>query len=141
MTDIESAPGLPPPRVWGPWATIAWTTLIVVLMVATQVLVVIVFMAVTATGKESAERIGQLARSLQNDGLFLSVATFSTTLICSAVIIGIVKLRRGSKLKNYLGLIRPNGRQLFGWAVVTMGVCVTFDLISVSLKRPVLPEF
>lgn len=141
MNDIESEPGLPPPRVWGPWTTIAWTMLIVILMVVTQVLVLIVFIAMAATGKESPDRIGQLARSLQNDGLFLSVATFSTTLICSAVIIGIVKLKRGSKLKHYLGLIRPNGSQLLRWAVVTMGFCVAFDLISILLKRPILPEF
>ena len=141
MTEIESAPGLPPSRVWGPWATIAWATLIFVLMVVTQTVVLIVFMVMAATGQESPDRIAQMARSLKNDGLFLSVATFSTTLICSAAIIGIVKLKRGSKLKHYLGLIRPNGSQLLRWAMVTMGFCVAFDLMSILLKRPILPEF
>ena len=142
MTDLESAPGLPPPRVWGPWATIAWATFIVVLMVLTQSVVLIVFIVVTAaaTGKQSADQIGQLARSLANDGLFLSVATFSTTLICSAVIIGIVNLKRGSELKHYLGLIGPNKRQLLCWTVMTMGFCVAFDLMTVLLKRP-MPDF
>jgi len=141
MTEIESAPGLPPSRVWGPWATIAWATLIFVLMVVTQTVVLIVFMVMAATGQESPDRIAQMARSLKNDGLFLSVATFSTALICSAAITGIVKLKRGSKLKHYLGLIRPNGSQLLRWAMVTMGFCVAFDLMSVLLKRPILPEF
>jgi hypothetical protein len=93
-----------------------------------------------ATGKESPDRIVQIAMSLKNDGLFLSLATFCTTLVCSAAIIGIVKLKRGSKLKHYLGLIRPNGTQLLRWAVVTMGFCMAFGLISVLLKRP-MPEF
>jgi len=141
MTDIESAPGLPSPRVWGPWATIGWATLVIVLMVVTQTVVLIGFIVVTATGKESADKIGQLARSLANHGLFLSVATFSTTLICSAAIIGIVKLKRGSRLKDYLGLIAPNGSQLLRWVVVTTGFCVAFDLVTVLLKRPSLPEF
>jgi len=125
----------------GPWATIAWATLIFVLRVVTHTVVLIVFMVMAATGQESPDRIAQMARSLKNDGLFLSVATFSTTLICSAAIIGIVKLKRGSKLKHYLGLIRPNGSQLLRWAMVTMGFCVAFDLMSILLKRPILPEF
>jgi CAAX protease family protein len=136
MTDIESAPGLPPPRVWGPWATIGWTTLVVVLMIVTQIVVLIVFIVMTATGKETADRIGQIVHSLAHGGLFLSVATFSTTLICSAVIVGIVKLKRGSNLKDYLGLIGPNGSQLLRWAAVTMGFCVSFEVMSVLLKRP-----
>jgi membrane protease YdiL (CAAX protease family) len=141
MTDIESAPSLPPPQVWGPWATIAWAALIVVLMVVTQALVFLVFIVMTATGKESPDQIGQLVRSLASDGLFLSVATFSTTLVCSAVIIGIVKLKRGSRLKPYLGLTGPNGSQLLRWTVVTMAFCVAFDVISVLLKRATMPEF
>jgi hypothetical protein len=141
MTDIESAPGLPSPRVWGPWATIAWTILIVILFVVTQSLVVIVFIVMAAMGNESSDRIAQMARSLAMNGLVLSVATFSTTLICSAAIVGIVKLKRGSKLTHYLGLIRPNGGQLLRWAVVTMGFCVTFNLISSLLKRPIRPEY
>lgn len=141
MTDIESAPGLPPPRVWGPWATIAWTVLIVGLMIVTQLVVLIVFIVMAAKGKESPDRIAQIIRSLAENGLVLSIATFCTTLICSAAIIGIVKLKPGSKLKHYLGLIRPTGSQLFRWALVTAGFCVTFDLITVLLKRPTVPEF
>jgi hypothetical protein len=110
-------------------------------MVVTQVVVLIVFIAPVATGRESPDRILQITRSLSKSGLFLSVATFCTTLICSAAIIGIVKLKRSSKLKDYLGLIRPNGSQLIRWAVVTMVFCVTFDLITVLLKRPMVPEF
>lgn len=143
MTDIESAPGLPSPRVWGPWATIGWATLVVVLMVVTQTVVLIGFIVVTAaaTGRESPDQIGQLARSLVNHGVFLSVATFSTTLICSAAVIGIVKLKRGSRLKHYLGLIAPNGSQLLRWVVVTTGFCLAFDLVTALLKRPLLPDF
>jgi membrane protease YdiL (CAAX protease family) len=109
-------------------------------MIVVQFVVVIVFIVRTATGNESADRVGELARSLRYDGLFLSVATFSTTLICSAVIIGIVELKRGSKLKHYLGLLPPKRRQLFGWVAVTMGFCLSFDLISLFLKRP-MSEF
>ena len=143
MTDIESAPDLPSPRVWGPWATIGWATLVVALMVVTQAVVLIAFIVVaaTATGKESPDQIGQLAKSLANHGLFLSVATCSTTLICSAAIIGIVKLKRGSRLKHYLGLIAPNRSQLLRWVMVTIGFCVAFDLVTVLLKRPSLPGF
>jgi hypothetical protein len=141
MTDIESAPGVPPPRVWGPWATIAWTILVLILMVVTQTLVVIVFIVMAARGEQSPDRIAQIIPSLANNGLVLSVATFCTTLICSAVVIGIVKLKSGSKLKDYLGLIRPNGRQLLRWAVVTTVFCVTFDLINVLLKKPIVTEF
>lgn len=142
MTDIESAsPIAASPRIWGAWTTIAWALLVHFLMILIQAVVAFIFIAAMAQGKQSPDRILQIARSLAGDGLYLSVATLTTLLICGPVIIGIVKLKRGSILKDYLGLVAPNWSQVIRWAALTIGFCVAFDLASLSVRRPIVPEF
>jgi len=53
----------------------------------------------------------------------------------------VIKLKRGSKLSDYLGLIFPNLRQLFFWLVALIAFIGISDGISVLLGKPTTPEF
>ena len=46
------------------------------------------------------------------------------------------KLKRGSKLKDYLGVIAPRLRQVLLWSLISCGFCVLTDLILWLLGRP-----
>jgi len=84
-------------------------------LLITQVITVVVYVALTGG---TAPRPGSLAlENLKYDGRLLSWSTFATAIICGLAIVIVVKLKRGSKLSDYLGLIFPNLRQLFFWLV------------------------
>ena len=90
----------------------------------------------------TAPRPGSLAlENLKYDGRLLSWSTFATAIICGLAIVIVVKLKRGSKLSDYLGLIFPNLRQLFFWLVVLIAFNGISDGISVLLGKPTTPEF
>jgi uncharacterized protein len=124
---------------WGPFATLAWGILILLGLLITQVITVVVYVALTGG---TAPRPGSPAlESLKYDGRLLSWSTFATAIICGLAIVIVVKLKRGSKLSDYLGLIFPNLRQLFFWLVVLIAFIGISDGISVLLGKPTTPEF
>jgi len=127
------------PQFWGPLATLAWGILILLGLVITQAITALVYI-VLAGG--AAPRAGSPAlESLKYDGRLLSWCTFATAIICGLAIIIVVKLKRGSKLSDYLGLILPNRRQLFFWLVVLITFIGLSDGISILLGKPTTPEF
>ncbi len=89
-------------QFWGPLATLAWGILILLGLVITQAITVVVYI-VLAGG--AAPRAGSPAlESLKYDGRLLSWCTFASAIICGLAVIIEVKLKRGSKLSDYLGL-------------------------------------
>jgi hypothetical protein len=115
---------------WGPFATLAWGILILLGLLITQAITVVVYIALAGG---TAPRLGSPAlESLKYDGRLLSWSTFATAIICGLTIIVVVKLKRGSKLSDYLGLIFPSRRQLFVWLLVLIGFIGLSDGISVG---------
>lgn len=86
-------------------------------------------------------KLDAVLRSLEYDGTFLGVSTIASALICVPAILGIVKLKAGSKLKDYLGLKRPDLRQALRWALITCAFCLLSDGFYSLLGRPIVPEF
>ena len=126
-------------QFWGPLATLAWGILILLGLLITQAITVAVYI-VLAGG--AAPRAGSPAlESLKYDGRLLSWCTFASAIICGLAIIIVVKLKRGSKLSDYLGLILPNRRQLFFWLLVLIAFIGLSDGISILLGKPTTPEF
>jgi membrane protease YdiL (CAAX protease family) len=113
------------PAVWGTVATLLWTVLIGIVFVVVQILAGIIYVIVTMRGRPREQMVAAL-HGLSLDGVFLSVCTFATLLVCVPLIVGIAKLKRGSNFKDYLGLKVPRLRQLLQWSLVT---CV-FEALS-----------
>ena len=127
------------PQSWGPLATLAWGILILLGLLVTQAITALVYI-VLAGG--AAPRAGSPAlESLKYDGRLLSWCTFASAIICGLAIIIVVKLKRGSKLSEYLGLVFPNKRQLFFWLLVLIAFIGISDGISILLGKPTSPEF
>jgi uncharacterized protein len=90
----------------------------------------------------AAPRAGSPAlESLKYDGRLLSWCTFASAIICGLAVIIVVKLKRGSKLSDYLGLIFPKRRQLLFWLLVLIAFIGLSDVISILLGKPTTPEF
>src|SRR5687768_16681226 len=121
--------------VWGPVATLLWCTLIAVVTLVVQLCSVFAYMlvAVGYPGDQIAAVLGQLAANRTVH----SVCTFTTVLVCVPLIIGIVKLKRGSDVNNYLGLKWPPLKEALRWSIITLCYCVLFQGITLLWEPPV----
>lgn len=127
------------PAAWGPVATLLWSLLIAIMFLAAQVFTLFIY--VVFTMGDPAERTEAAARNLRFDGMLLSFCTFATLLVCVPLIMGIAKLKRGSKLRDYLELKWPPLKQVLRWTLITLGFCLLADGISLLLSQPLVPEF
>jgi membrane protease YdiL (CAAX protease family) len=125
--------------VWGPVATLLWTVLIGIVFLVAQFFVVAIYAVVTMP-KLPRDKVDAALATLEFDGTFVSLCTFATLLVCVPVILGITKLKRGSKPTQYLGLTVPRLREFWQWSLVILLFCVLADLLSSLLRLPV-PEF
>ncbi len=125
--------------VWGPVATLAWSVLIAIVFLVAQLFIMLIY--VLPTRHLPREEAKAAFMNLRFDGIFLSVCTFATLLACTPLIVGIVKLKRGSNLKDYLALRRPSLRQLLRWSLFTLVFCFLSDGIAYLLGQPILPDF
>jgi len=122
------------PPIWGPVATLLWTALIGVVWVVVQIVAATIYVIVTMRGLPRDQMMEAL-RGLTSDGLFLSVCTVANLLVCTPLIVGIAKLKRGSKLKDYLGLKVPRLRQFLLWSFITSVFWGLSVLISLLHQR------
>jgi membrane protease YdiL (CAAX protease family) len=128
------------PAVWGLGATLLWTLLIAFVFLVVQTIAAVAYAVGTMHDLSRVEAEAAL-RALTFDGLFLSICTFATLLVGVPLIVGIVKLKRGSKLKEYLALVAPRPRQVLAWSIIVVAFGVLTDFFLSLLRQPQVPEF
>lgn len=126
--------------VWGPWATTLWAALIALLFIVAQLICMAVYLRITE-GRFSSSDFSEALSHAQYDGLIQSLCTFATTVICGLLIVAAVKLKRGSDLRQYLGLTLPSKRQIIRWSLLLGAVLLSSDLITLALGKPIVPEY
>lgn len=118
---------------WGPWATVGWTLLCIVVFCVAQVAGLLIFAVY-----EFATNRGVKLASLDRDG----DALFLATLLGTAATIGLIALLvkfRGYPARDYLALYWPARRSVliaFGGLAVLL---FATDLTSYLLGRPLVP--
>jgi uncharacterized protein len=122
------------PQPWGPWATLGWTLLCALLLLAIQIGILLVFMVIRlARGGEP--KFDDLA----SNGNVVTIGTLAST----SAIVGVVALLthfRRYPIRDYLALGWPPARSgLIAFAGLVV-VLVSSDLTSYFLGRPLVPE-
>jgi uncharacterized protein len=118
---------------WGPWATIGWTLLCVVVLFLAQLIGAIIFLLArsAATGNLKTDDLG-------TNGNLLAFATLLST-PATVGLIGLLVWLRGYPIRDYLALNWASARSviftLLGLAVVLGGT----DLTSYLLGKPIVP--
>jgi membrane protease YdiL (CAAX protease family) len=125
---------------WGIWGTVIWSAVVMIAFVLIQALFFALYVAVSGT-HANAHDLQQEMRRLQNDGDVIAIATLLTTLLCLPMVVGIVKLKRGSRLADYLPIAVPPGRMLGRWLLYTALFILASDTLSLLTGNPVVPEF
>lgn len=125
--------------VWGPFSTLGWSVLIAIVFLIVQALVTGAYLRLTLA--DPGDKMRAALEALKFDGTFLALCTFATCLLCTPLILGIAKLKRGLTLKDYLGLRVPRLKPALRWSVIVLAVCFLSDAISRLLGKAELPEF
>lgn len=121
-------------------ATAGFGLAVVAVFVLTQVLVAIGFIAVTVAMNPDLG-VDALTDGLSSNGLFLSLATCTTAPVCIGLIILIIRLRKRSPVKHYLGLNPVAPKTMIQWVGITILFSLTSDGLTKLLGRPIVPEF
>ncbi len=133
---------LDPPRtseydsstVWGPVATLLWTVVIAIVHLAVHLFAAVAY-GIATSRDLSTDEAPTTFSDLRFDGTFLSFLTFANLIACVPLIAGIAKLKRGSKVKGYLGLTVPYLRPVLQWSLITSVFCALSGLILSLLPR------
>ena len=124
-------------RPWGFWITIAWTLLIGAGYVVAQGVVLIIY---TGPGSLRSDRPPTL-EALISDGDLLAWCTICSAPVGVGLCVLFAWLRKGIRVRDYLGWCRPGGRAWLRWcgAIILFGAAS--DLVTtLVLKQPLVPE-
>jgi len=121
------------PRPWGPWATIGWTLLCIVGIIAGQIVAFLVFLVIRLATNPNARFDDLLA-----NGNVLALGSLVNTLTVVGLVTLLVRVRR-YPVRDYLALTWPPARPVqIALAGLVVLLC-TSDLISYLLGRPLVP--
>ena len=128
------------PTHWGFWGTLLWGLLIAFVFVVLQAISMIIIL-LTQKRYSSSSELEQAFVSAATDGFVLSVSTFVTTILCTGLVIGIIKLKKDTVLKEYLGIRPVTFTTMLLWIGILAVFIVLANMIALALGRPIVPEF
>ena len=104
-----------PPAHWGFWGTLIWGALIAVVFVVLQTITIVVLLL--AQGRTLPDAgFNQSFVAATTNGYFLSVVTFVTTIMCTGLVAGIIRLKKNSVLRDYLRVRLVPYKTMLMWA-------------------------
>ncbi|MFC1942868.1 lysostaphin resistance A-like protein [Chloroflexota bacterium] len=124
-------------NVWGFWATAGFGFVVILIFVIAQVLVVGVFVVVKMVSDPSIELSQVVNTFSDNLGLIIALATCISAIVCIGFIILFVIVRRGARIKEYLGLRPITGMVVLVSLAITIVYIVLSSLLGTLLERPV----
>jgi membrane protease YdiL (CAAX protease family) len=127
-------------KKWGLFGTIVWGLIIALIFLVIQLFTSGIYIGFTS-GTVSASEYQKLMTDLQYNGAVFSINTFASLLVCGSIIIGIIKLKKGSNLIDYLGLKGVGFKIIKYWFLILGAFIVVSDSLFALLGRPIVPEF
>jgi membrane protease YdiL (CAAX protease family) len=127
-------------QLWGPWATAGFGLVVGIIFLITQTLVVVAF-AVAKFVSDATFSLSGFAEALASNGLLLALATIASSVVCSGLVIIIVKVRRSATIADYLGLRWITGKTVLVLLAIAVGFVVLSGWLSTLLGKPSDAEF
>lgn len=122
---------------WGPWATLAWSTLLLAVFMLVQYGVWHAFSAYMQS-RDPELTTGQIVFA-RHAGLVLSLSTLATTLLCGILLVLIVRGR--GRCADYLAWRWPGWRRARLWFAASLVLVGAAELANYVADRPAVPEF
>ena len=125
---------------WGLVGTLVWGTFIAVSFIVIQITAMGMYIGFNF-GEVGPSEFEQLMLDIQKNGTVISLCTFSTTIICSVMVLLAIKLKKGSNIKDYIGSKSVEVKTAFNWFLGIIVFIIFADTLTVLLGRPIVPEF
>jgi membrane protease YdiL (CAAX protease family) len=132
--------GSPPAALWGFWTTAAWALVVAVIFATVQTGTILVVGDLSAANPGDLS-FTQLMNSGIGEGYSFSLATFLTTIACCAAIVAIVRLKKGTVLREYLGFKPVTIRAMLKWLGLFLAVVSISDLGLMWFDEPFGKDF
>ena len=123
---------------WRFWGTLLWSVLIIIVFAITQLLVTIIQISLSTPVIYSRPQFEAALQSTVNNGNAVAYANIASTIVCCSLIYGIIKLKKGTTLKNYLCLYQIPFQTAASWSGITLGFIVLSSVILYSLGEPII---
>ena len=128
------------PRYWGFWATIGFSTLIVVANIGMSILAFVIYSA-TKLAEDPDADIKALGSDLESNGWFLSISTIPSAIVCVGLMFLFVKIRKGSSIRSYFHLTPVPPRVYLDWVGILLLLEMGGFFLFILLDRPSIPPF
>ena len=125
---------------WGPWPTVGFGCGILVAGIIVTLVVIIIFLIVKFVN-DSTFSIDKIAQYLRTNGLYFSISTIVTAVVCVGLIALIIKWRHTLSITEYLGLQWISVKTLLISLAIGIGVAILMDGLTYLLKKPVVTEW
>ncbi len=126
--------------VWGLPGTILWGCVVLSTFFAIQIVVGIVYLISNPSLLGSADGAEAATGLIYSDKYYL-LSGLASVLICVPLILGIVKLKKNSNFKKYLGLIGFDFSTYKYWMLSLFSLLVIFAFAGRLFSDSVVPEF
>jgi membrane protease YdiL (CAAX protease family) len=133
--DIAEAIEAPRAAHWGFWGTLIWGAVILIIGCILQIvaLFAVVLRRYGDIEKLSGSELAQVSISTSDSGLGLSVVTFLTTVVGGGLVIGVIKLKRDSVLREYLCIKPVSLATMRNWLGLLGGLLIIEELLAIAL--------
>ena len=129
MLQSELETTKPRERIWGIWQTIGFGLVIFTAYLLLQMAVAYIYFRIKLLSDPNLDS-STLADNISSDGLLLALATIASTVAGIGLIILFVKLRKGSSVKDYLGLKRITVRQVLAMIGIYVGLIILSGIVA-----------
>lgn len=130
----------PEAPVWGLAGTLLWGLFIFFIFSLTQVFALGIYVGFNYPNATPEEHQA-LMETLQTNGVALSICSIVGLIVGGAAIVGVVKFKKHSNLKQYLGLTSFTLSDSKNWGLLVLGAIALSDLLTYALGKPIVPEF
>ncbi|MFL0809426.1 MAG: CPBP family intramembrane metalloprotease [Agarilytica sp.] len=113
-----------------------WALLIAIVYVIVQTAVYLAYARVL-----HGEISEKLLAELEFNGTVFSLAVISTLFVCGLMTCGVILLKKGSSVTQYLALNRPTLNQIIFWGAISILLIIVSDSLSMLLGKPIIPEY
>jgi membrane protease YdiL (CAAX protease family) len=125
---------------WGIWWTLLFSGVIALVYMGVSLVVALGFSGL-ALHQNPRLNVDEYLRVIESNGLYLSVATIGSAIVCGAFILLFAKLRRGITVSGYLRLTPVPAAQLLKWVLLVVLFIVACDVTNLMLGRAIVPKF
>jgi membrane protease YdiL (CAAX protease family) len=139
--NISKVPALSSSSYWRFWGTLLWSSLIIFLFCVTQILFTVIEILVSYHGGYSQVVFAAKFQSAAQNGTTVAYATLVSTVVCCSSIGGIITLKKGTTLKDYLCVYKVPIRQIALWFGIILIFGVFSNLILYSLGEPIIQKW